>query len=244
MASKDKYQASSRGCLLGLAAGDSLANGTASWAATHVASCLATCPSGTNADEAMARYASMVTACFLNHDGKNSGVASRSIPIGLWFHEDVPNIVQYGITTASVTSKSELDHCASVSSAMLCSIAMSGVPVGLWGHELMLVVGGINDEFSRVIDVAIGSVGKVRPGDAMPGIDNYEAVAAALCCCMSYPNDFKSAVMMAPPGEAIAITGALMGTRLGVGAIPDDMMKRVANVDELIRMADAIVGNA
>ena len=164
-------------------------------------------------------------------ESKGSGAAMRSAPIGLWFHGDIPNIVQYGITTAQMTHGDEVAHCSSVATALLCSVAMSGTPVGLWGHELMIVTGGINDEFSKAIDIATSAVGTIKPDEALKsgcigeGWDGHEAVGSALYCCMSCPNDFRSAVLMATntvgDSDTIAcITGALMGARLGMGRSP------------------------
>ena len=183
---------------------------------------------------------------------RGSGAAMRSAPVGLWFHGDVPNIVHYGITTAQVTHASDLAQCSSVATAMLCSLALDGVPVGLWGHELMIVVGGLNDEFSALIDRATSSVGVVAPEQALSlaclgeAWDGHEAVASALYCCMSHPDDFRKAVLMAAntvgDSDTIAcITGALMGARLGIGAIPPEWLGKVEHESDLIGLADQLV---
>ena len=185
-------------------------------------------------------------------ESKGSGAAMRSAPVGLWFHGDVPNIVQYGITTAQLTHGDEVAHCSSVATALLCSLAMSGTPVGTWGHELMIVVGGINEEFSKAIDVATSAVGTIKPEDALrsgcigEGWQGHEAVGSALYCCMSCPDDFGKAVLMAAntvgDSDTIAcMTGALMGARLGMGAIPKEWLGRVEHEEELIRLADALM---
>lgn len=182
---------------------------------------------------------------------RGSGTAMRSAPIGLWFHEDVPNIVQYGIATAQITHADDVARCASVATALLCSVAMRGAPVGTWGHELMDVVGGISDEFSTSINAATSSVGLLSPEEALmggqlgDGWQGHEAVACALYCCMSSPDDFRKAVLMAAntPGDSdtiACITGALMGARLGMGAIPKEWLGRVEHEEKLLGLADAL----
>lgn len=184
-------------------------------------------------------------------ESRGSGAAMRSAPIGLWFHEDIPNIVQYGIATAQPTHLDDVSSCASVGTALLCSVAMSGVPVGLWGHELMVVTGGISEDFSRIINAATSAVGTLSPEKALSagcigeGWQGHEAVASAMYCCMSCQNDFKAAVLMAAntvgDSDTIAcITGALMGARLGIEAIPPEWRGKVEHEKELIGLADGL----
>jgi len=185
-------------------------------------------------------------------ESRGSGAAMRSAPVGLWFHGDIPNIVQYGIATAQPTHLDDVSSCASVGTALLCSVAMSGVPVGLWGHELMIVTGGISGDFSRIINAATAAVGNIPPSKALAvgcigeGWQGHEAVASAMYCCMSCPNDFRAAVLMAAntvgDSDTIAcITGALMGARLGIGAIPPEWLGKVEHEKELIDLADLLV---
>lgn len=105
------------------------------------------------------------------------------------------------------------------------------------------------DEFMEVIQRAAEAAGNredpwavMRDGDLGEAWLGHEAVASALYCCMMNPDDYRGAVLMGAntvgDSDSIAcITGAIMGARLGIEAIPEDWVEKIEAKNALLGMA-------
>lgn len=72
-----------------------------------------------------------------------------------------------------------------------------------------------------------------------------EALAISLYCALRYPRDFRSGVLAAVNQEGDSdstgsITGALLGTSLGLKGVPKDWADRVQNRDKILALAEAL----
>jgi len=72
-----------------------------------------------------------------------------------------------------------------------------------------------------------------------------EALAISLACALAYPEDWSSAVLLAvnhggDSDSTGAITGALLGARLGMEAIPLAWSHDVECASELVAIADRL----
>lgn len=178
------------------------------------------------------------------------GSAMRSAPVGI-YHTKVEKLVDYALTSSKITHPAELAMCGAVCTALLTHFALKGEPVGFWGRELLKVV-SINAEFKQIIRTAAEHAALRTQEDFVlseqclgEGWTAHEAVASALYCCMMFPDDYEKAVLLAAnavgDSDSIAcITGAWMGARLGLEAIPKEWSDRIEDREMLISLADRL----
>lgn len=179
------------------------------------------------------------------------GSAMRSAPIGL-FHSKIEKVVDFAINSSRITHPHELALCASVGTALLTNLALNDEPVGRWASELVRVA-SINHEFKDIIKLAAEKAAEHAEPDFVlsteclgEGWTGHEAVASALFCCMMYPDSYKDAVLLAAntvgDTDSIAcITGAWMGARFGIEAIPAKWIDDIEDRDALITLADSLL---
>ena len=181
-------------------------------------------------------------------DSLGCGSAMRSAPIGLFF-DRLEKVVDYAINSSRITHPHELAMCATAGTAVLTHLALTDVPVGVWPNEL-LQVAGFNPVFAAYVrraakEAALGT----DPDIALSaeslgeGWTGHEAVASALFCCLVRPHSYKDAVLLAAntvgDSDSIAcITGALMGAKLGVEAIPPEWVEQIEDGTGLTDLAD------
>jgi ADP-ribosylglycohydrolase len=185
---------------------------------------------------------------------KGCGSAMRSAPIGLMFDQE-HEIVDYGVNSSIITHPNEVAICASVGNALVTHLAFAGTPVGQWGNELVRV-DSINEEFTKVILKATQYAAERRDPDFVMSEDGvgegwcgHEAVACALFCCMTHPNSYKDAVLLAAnaigDSDSIAcIAGGWMGARLGLESIPAEWVEKIENRDKLLDVANRLFAKA
>ena len=173
-------------------------------------------------------------------------VAVRAVPLGVYFRDNIPKIVRFGITSCQATHLDDEATCASVGAALLTALALKDVPVGVWAHEVILVVKGINRVFEDSIKDAMDSVASgnnllARKVDNAP-----DAVGAALFCCLVCPENPTKALMLSlrTNGDAPAVAslvGALIGARLGASKLPAEWAMKVEEGAELAALAERLV---
>lgn len=185
-------------------------------------------------------------------NSKGCGSAMRSPPIGLFHFKDMTKCVDFAKESSRPTHNNDIALCAAVGAAMMPALALQEVPVGIWGHEIASLTSGVSEPFVKIVNEAVRLAGaRMDPRVAMT--DDYlgeawaghSAVASALFCCVSHPGDFKQAILTAVntvgDSDTIgAITGAAMGARLGLGAIPKDWVERVEDSAKLMELADRL----
>ena len=179
------------------------------------------------------------------------GSGMRSSPIGL-YHSKSEKVVEFGISSSTITHPHELALCASVATALLTHYALNDDPVGLWGSQLVEVV-SFNVEFCDLIKKATEMAATRQDPDYVlskkclgEGWTGHEAVASALYCAMMHPDSYEKAVLLAAnavgDSDSLAcITGAWLGTRLGVSNIPQKWVEKIENRDKLIETADNLL---
>lgn len=183
-------------------------------------------------------------------DSCGCGSAMRSAPIGIAFN-DIATITDFAISSSRITHGHELGVCGAVTTALLTRYAIDDIPIGCWGNELLKVV-SVNEYFKDLIKTAVQAAAEQQQPDFVlsqeclgEGWTGHEAVASALYCCLMNQDSYKDAVLMAAntvgDSDSIAcITGAIMGAKLGLPAIPYDWVNRIENRDMLISVADKL----
>lgn len=180
------------------------------------------------------------------------GSAMRSPPVGLFHCDNIPALVEFSKESCRATHNNLTSMCAAVGAAMMPALAMKDVPVGVWAHEIVSMTSGVSAQFCDIVSkAALLSAQRVPPmrvmsrgflGESWHG---HEAVASALFCCMTHPNDYKKAVLTAVntvgDSDSIgAITGAAMGARLGLAGIPPEWVSRIEDSAALMGLADKL----
>lgn len=141
---------------------------------------------------------------------------------------------------------------ASIGAAYLVKLALDGIPIPQWMAKLTTFTEGISDEFHQAI-LRVGHV--LSWGSEEYALDHIgqgwvgeEAVALALYCVMKYPDDYLACIRRGAntdgDSDSIAsIAGGIIGTKLGIDAIPKEWRIQCENSDYLddlaVRMAEA-----
>ena len=81
--------------------------------------------------------------------------------------------------------------------------------------------------------------------DEWRGWAGHEAAAASLWCFLQHPDDYSKAVLLAAnsPGDSdslAAITGALVGARVGASGIPENWRHQIEKSDQLAVLSERL----
>ncbi|MFX1253644.1 MAG: ADP-ribosylglycohydrolase family protein [Promethearchaeota archaeon] len=182
---------------------------------------------------------------------KGCGSAMRSGTVGLFYHNNPPKLREVASASGIATHGHPTADAACIGAAFLIKYALEGKDPAYYPELLLNVVGGISNEFDEIIsntDMLVKEL--VPPSKALPqlgqGWVGEEAVALALYCVMTNPNDYvagvRQAVNITGDSDSVGcIAGGILGTRLGVQGIPDDWIERLDEKDRLIKLGEEIV---
>lgn len=178
---------------------------------------------------------------------KGCGSAMRVATIGYLYQHDEIRLREVAHASGLITHGHPAAVAASIAGAYLVKLALDGVPADEYMRRTMTFCDGISEEFDAAIlrighvlgwgdeEAALRHIGEGWVGD--------EAIALALYCVLRYPNDYAACVRRGAntngDSDSIAcIAGGIMGTRLGLDAIPAAWIKRCENRDYLIDLAN------
>lgn len=182
------------------------------------------------------------------------GAAMRSAPIGIYHRANMLKVIEWARDSSIPTHNDGTAMASAAAAALMVHYAANDVPPGVWAHELRLPLEGVSDTLMESLQTAMRAVAdRVEPALALSGEMigeawlGHEAVASALYCCLRHQDDFEAAVRCAAytvgDSDSIAcITGAIMGARLGFGAIPEEWAGAVEDAEYLTDLADRLYG--
>jgi ADP-ribosylglycohydrolase len=172
---------------------------------------------------------------------KGCGAAMRSMAYGVWFGHDYQQAGWWAARHALMT------HGSSNAQASAAAVA-AGVALAMQGEEPSRILEGVL-EIAELYDLEchdmIASISlEWQDKSAEEVLDRFrgwcgdEAVAAAMWCFLKYPDDYRKAVLTAvnSPGDSDslgAITGALVGARVGCSSIPERWREKIEHADML-----------
>ncbi len=174
---------------------------------------------------------------------KGCGSAMRVSPVGLLYHHNLDQLVEVARATALLTHGHPAALEGAAAAALMVALAARGAGPEEMYDEIRARCFGRSTDFDaclstvpRMLEVpsaevlAAGGLGEAWVAE--------EAVASALYCVWRHPDDFRVAVLEAVntdgDSDSIgAITGSIMGARLGIGAIPKTWVERVENTAAL-----------
>lgn len=169
-------------------------------------------------------------------DSKGCGSAMRVSPIGL-FYEDLDKVREIARASSLLTHGHDAAVAGAEAAAMMVALALRGLaPAGIF-DEVAKTCGPSSQEFAQVWQ-KVPEVLHLPPEQVL--VDQVlgeswvadEAVASAMYCFWKHPDDFCAAVLMAintdGDSDSIgAITGSIVGARLGLEAIPTAWCRQV-----------------
>ena len=174
---------------------------------------------------------------------KGCGSAIRVSPVGLLYHQDLDRVVEVARATALLTHGHPAAQEGAAAAALMTALAVRGAGPKEMYEEIRSLCFGRSPDFDACVSRVPGVL-DAPPAEALAagGLGEAwiaeEAVASALYCVWRHPDDFRAAVLEAVntdgDSDSIgAITGAVVGARLGIGAIPGTWVERVENTAAL-----------
>lgn len=195
-----------------------------------------------------------LTSGLTHNDGKpacGNGTAMRASPIGVWYRNDIPKLLEVAVTDAGITHNSLEPKMGSVAVALGTAFLANGthdpmtvllevkdiVTDSIVKEKLELAISHLKDETDVKVALAdIGSRGYVP-----------ETVGAAFYCLAATDN-FRDAVVLAVKAggdtdTTAAIVGAMAGSFYGLDAIPSEYKDGVENFELLQALTDELINN-
>lgn len=182
------------------------------------------------------------------HTGEGCGATMRCHPIGLVYSERLPDLFYLAWSQGYSTHQGPQTNDASVCQCFLISRVLHGdsledavslllqnLPGGpptAQTASMITKACDLSNDLEALLDEWRGWVGD-------------EAFAASLACAARFPDDYAKAVTHAinSPGDSDSlgcICGALMGAKLGLGAIPARWVEMVESREELEQLAEEL----
>jgi len=172
-----------------------------------------------------------------------NGTVMRCAPIGIFFRDNEEEMLRAASVDAILTH----DHIDAIDSSIALCLAMQSENPQELLDRLSSVVSQKGNVFLEIKKAAemLGNdpytVGSVIPNDGCA----HRTIASSLWCAWKWPNDYKKAVVEAIKmgGDADtrgAITGAVMGAKLGFEGIPIEYINGVEDSELLYNMDQAL----
>ncbi|MDQ3751981.1 MAG: ADP-ribosylglycohydrolase family protein [Actinomycetota bacterium] len=179
-----------------------------------------------------------------------NGAVMRCSPVALRWRSSGRDLIRDARTSALVTHYDPLCEWSTVAMCVALALTLSGAPVDLGRLAAGVDATGAPDEVAS----AIGAVGDggLRPlalDDPMDMGYTIKGMQVGLWAAIQADADFEAVVnqVVAEGGDTDtngAIAGAVMGARLGAGAIPSRWLDNIADTDRLMDLADALLARA
>jgi ADP-ribosylglycohydrolase len=178
-------------------------------------------------------------------NSKGCGTAMRSAPYGWMFPGDPHNAAAVAAEHALMTHRHPEAQAAAA--AVAAGVASFLHPLHNQPNWVAGIMAGIASQWdSGTQNLLIRAFTRDDGAEAVlaewEGWTGAEAVAASLYCVLTYPDDFERAVLLAvnSPGDSDslgAITGALVGARVGIKGIRKDWVSRIERSSELYELS-------
>jgi len=179
-----------------------------------------------------------------------NGAVMRCSPVALRWRVSGRDLIKDARTSALVTHYDPLCEWSTVAMSVTVALTLSGAPVNLDLLAAHIEATGAPDEVAAAIrTVDRGGLRRLALDDPMDMGYTIKGMQVGLWAATSADADFE-AVLTEVVGEGGdtdtngAIAGAVMGARLGAGAIPSRWLDNIAGTDRLVELADALLEQA
>ncbi|MGB9920184.1 MAG: ADP-ribosylglycohydrolase family protein [Moorellales bacterium] len=176
-----------------------------------------------------------------------NGAAMRAAPVGLFYWRDPARLREVAYLSARITHAHPLGKEGAALEAYAVALAAALGPSGSAEDFLERLAAFVTEPVYRdklettkeLLGAADATEVAVRLGN---GIEAFNSVPAAICCFLRHPGSFEEAVVEAASlgGDAdtiAAMTGAISGAWLGIGAIPEEWAAKLENRNYLEELA-------
>jgi ADP-ribosylglycohydrolase len=174
------------------------------------------------------------------------GSVMRAYPFGLAFVDHPAKAIAWATEHSKMTHRDPIALAA-------CAGMAAGMISAMHGEAVPDIIGAIVDAAARE-DTGTAEMIATAAEDALTGVPvevalqrlqgwaAHEAIAAAAYVISRHPDDIVAGILEAAntPGDSDSIAtlvGALLGARLGVGALPTDWLSEVERSAELLVLA-------
>lgn len=175
------------------------------------------------------------------------GSVMRAYPFGILDWRDPDRAVHWAVEHSRLTHRDPIALAACAGMARAMALAMQGADVD--------AILGAAEEAARpfsapTAEMIARAVTEARDGthpevtlSRLEGWAAHEAIAAAAYVVARHPDDLRAALLEAAntPGDSDSIAtlaGAILGARLGAGALPEAWIREVERTEELRALAD------
>jgi poly(ADP-ribose) glycohydrolase ARH3 len=166
-----------------------------------------------------------------------NGAAMRVAPVGLLFCHDLDRVVQEAMRSALPTHVHPLGVEGAQLLALAVALALRPGPLDRKAFYRELQGRARSEEFRW----AVSAAARVRPAGSISflwsSLEAHRSVVTAIACFTSSPGSYEDAIARAiglgdDTDTLAAMTGALAGAHLGVGAIPARLLDRLEDGDK------------
>lgn len=177
------------------------------------------------------------------------GSVMRAYPFGLVFAHDLERAEAWAVAHSKLTHRDPIALAASAAMAVGVARVMRDEPVATVLSEMVAAACRYSPKtagmMARAIDEAWSGVGPETTLERLEGWAAHEAIAAAVYLFARHPDDPRAAILEGAntPGDSdslATLAGALVGARVGVGALPGEWVRDLERVEELAQLALAI----
>lgn len=177
------------------------------------------------------------------------GSVMRVYPFGLVFADDVDRAETWAVAHSRLTHRDPIALAASAAMAVGVARVSCGEALADVLTAMVEAAARYSDTtaamMDRALDDAREGVGPEVTLDRLRGWAAHEAIAAAVYVFARFPDDPRAAILEGAntPGDSdslATLAGALVGARVGVGALPAEWVRDVERSDELLALAARI----
>jgi ADP-ribosylglycohydrolase len=184
------------------------------------------------------------------NDSKGCGGVMRTAPAGLVFKPG--HAFRAGAEFAAMTHGHPSGYLSAGFLSEVVARIVSGEGLGRAVARSVPVLKSYDghEETLQKISLALRLYSSTRPAPEAikrigEGWTGDEALAISLFCALRHPRDFRAGVLAAVNQEGDSdstgsITGAILGTALGLEGVPKDWVNRLQNRDKILDLAEAL----
>jgi len=183
-------------------------------------------------------------------DSTSGSLAAFAVPAGFYHFRNIPKAIDCARTTIAQITVDSSCQCSCVAAALMGLYAVMDVPFGVWASELMSFVRGIDndlvDSIKTTMDMSASSEDIESFGKFSKQLNPCESVVcSSLFACVHFHKNFGIAIEVASelskdPDAATALTGACLGAKFGMKAIPEDLIVRLENKEDILNIGEKL----
>jgi len=183
-------------------------------------------------------------------DSTSGSLAAFAIPAGFYHFKNIPMTIDCARTTIAQITIDSSCQCSCVAAALMGLYAVMDVPFGVWASELMSFVRGIDNDLVDAIKTTMDMSASSEDIESFIKFSKQlnpceSVVCSSLFSCVHFHKNFRIAIEVAAelstdPDAAAALTGACLGAKFGIKAIPEDLIVRLENKDAILDIGEKL----